>query len=45
MLFLKEEDARTQFESLLAVPDWGLKIAPPDWGEEATEYPDLVNRA
>ena len=41
MLFLKEEDARTQFESMLAVPDWGRKIAPPEWGVEETEYPDL----
>lgn len=41
MLFLKEEDARNQFESMLAVPDWGRKIAPPEWGIEETEYPDL----
>ena len=41
MLFLNEEDARSQFESMLAVPDWGRKIAPPEWGLEETEYPDL----
>lgn len=41
MLFLKEEDAKAQFESMLAVPDWGRKIAPPEWGFEETEYPDL----
>lgn len=41
MLFLKEEDAREQFMSMLAVPDWGRKIAPPEWGLEDTEYPDL----
>ena len=42
MLFLKEEDARDQFMSMLAVPDWGRKIAPPEWGLEDTEYPDLA---
>lgn len=42
MLFLKEEDAREQFMSMLAVPDWGRKIAPPEWGLEDTEYPDLA---
>lgn len=41
MLFLNEEDAKNQFESMLAVPDWGRKIAPPEWGFEETEYPDL----
>ncbi len=41
MLFLNEEDARNQFESMLAVPDWGRRIAPPEWGYEDTEYPDL----
>ena len=32
MLFLKEEDAKNQFMSMLAVPDWGRKIAPPRCG-------------
>ncbi len=41
MLFLNEEDARAQFESMLAVPDWGRKIAPPEWEIEDTDYPDL----
>ena len=43
MLFLNEEDAKSQFESMLAVPDWGRKIAPPEWGIEETDYPDLSN--
>ncbi len=42
MLFLNEEDAKNQFMSMLAVPDWGRKIAPPEWGIEETEYPDLA---
>ncbi len=37
MLFLNEEDAKEQFMSMLAVPDWGHKIAPPEWLLEETE--------
>lgn len=43
MLFLNEQEAKDQFLSMLAVPDWGRKIAPPEWGIEETEYPDLKN--
>lgn len=42
ILFINEEDARAQFESMLAVPDWGRKIAPVEWGIEDTESPDLT---
>lgn len=41
MLFLNEEDAKNQFMSMLAVPDWGKKIAPAEWGLEDTEQADL----
>ena len=41
MLFLNEEDAKIQFLSMLAVPDCGRKIAPPEWEIEETEYPEL----
>lgn len=41
MLFLDEEEARNQFMSMLAVPDWGRKIAPPEWGIDDTETADL----
>ena len=41
MLFLNEQEAKDQFLSMLAVPDWGRKIAPPEWEIEDTEYPDL----
>lgn len=37
MLFLNEEDARNQFTSMLAVPDWGRKIAPEEWNIEDAE--------
>ena len=41
MLFLNEEDAKEQFMSMLAVPDWGRKIAPAEWQIEETETLDL----
>ena len=41
MLFLSEEEAKNQFMSMLAVPDWGKKIAPKEWGIEETEEADL----
>lgn len=41
MLFLNEEDAKEQFMSMLAVPDWGRKIAPPEWLLDETESLDL----
>jgi hypothetical protein len=41
MLFLNEEDAREQFLSMLAVPDWNRKIAPAEWGIDETETLNL----
>lgn len=41
MLYLSEEDAKKQFMSMLMVPDWKLKIAPPEWNIEDTLYPEL----
>ena len=41
MLFLNEEEAKSQFMSMMAVPDWGRKIAPKEWGIEDTEELDL----
>lgn len=41
MLFLNEEEARNQFMSMLAVPDWGRRIAPKEWGVDDTEQQDL----
>ncbi len=42
MLFLTEEEAKEQFISMLAVPDWGKKIAPKEWDLEDTEEFDLA---
>ncbi len=43
MLYKNEEDAKKQFMSMLMVPDWRLKIAPPEWGIEETLYPTLTD--
>ncbi|MBO7098030.1 MAG: type 4b pilus protein PilO2 [Alphaproteobacteria bacterium] len=38
MLFVNEEEAKEQFTSMLAVPDWQYKIAPAEWNiEDAKE--------
>ena len=34
VLFKSEEDAQDAFFSMMAVPDWDLKIAPAEWGIE-----------
>ena len=40
MLFYSEQEAKEQFTSMLAVPDWGYKIAPEEWQiEDAKEIP------
>lgn len=41
MLFLKEEDAKEQFMSMMTVPDWGRKIAPPEWNIDDVQTSDL----
>lgn len=41
MLFLKEEDAKEQFMSMMTVPDWGRKIAPQEWNIEDTQVINL----
>ena len=41
ILYLKEEDAKRAFFAMMAVPDWGRKIAPASWEIEGTEEVDL----
>jgi hypothetical protein len=43
VLFVKEEDAKEQFMSMLSVPDWGKKIAPEEWGIDDTEQRDIAD--
>ena len=42
VLFVKEEDAKEQFMSMLSVPDWSKKIAPEEWGIDETEQKDIA---
>ena len=42
VLFVKEEDAKEQFISMLSVPDWSKKIAPAEWGIDETEQKDIA---
>lgn len=41
LLYLNEEDAKRAFYAMMAVPDWGRKIAPASWDIEGTEEVDL----
>ncbi|MBO4520026.1 MAG: type 4b pilus protein PilO2 [Alphaproteobacteria bacterium] len=41
ILYLNEEDAKRAFFAMMAVPDWGRKIAPASWEIEGTEEIDL----
>ena len=41
VLFVKEEDAKEQFMSMLSVPDWNKKIAPEEWGIDETEQKNI----
>ena len=37
MLYLNEEDAKRNFVSMMAVPDWGRRVAPASWQIDGTE--------
>ncbi|MGD9638802.1 MAG: type 4b pilus protein PilO2 [Alphaproteobacteria bacterium] len=41
VLYLNEDDAQRAFFSMMAVPDWGRKIAPASWGVDGTIEMDL----
>lgn len=43
MLYKNEEDAKRTFLSMMAVPDWGRRIAPAEWGIEGTEELDIAD--
>lgn len=40
-LFVNEKDAKDQFISMLAVPDWDMLFAPEEWGIEDTKPGDF----
>ena len=41
VLYRTEDEARDAFFAMLAVPDWGYKIAPAEWSIDDTEQMDL----
>ena len=41
-LFVDEKDAKDQFISMLAVPDWDALFAPEEWGIDETRHDDLA---
>lgn len=41
ILYLNEEDAKRAFFAMMAVPDWGRKIAPASWEIDGTEEIDI----
>lgn len=41
VLYLTEQEAKDAYMAMLAVPDWGYKIAPSEWGFDDTEEMDL----
>lgn len=48
VLYTNEAEAKDAFFSMMAVPDWGYKIAPADWkvdGAQATDLEELLQNA
>ncbi|MBO6281662.1 MAG: type 4b pilus protein PilO2 [Alphaproteobacteria bacterium] len=41
-LFVDEKDAKDQFISMLAVPDWDALFAPEEWGIDDTRHDELA---
>lgn len=41
ILYLNEDDAKRAFYAMMAVPDWGRKVAPASWDVDGTEEIDL----
>lgn len=41
VVFSNEEEAQRAYASMMAVPDWGLRIVPEEWQMEGAEYRDL----
>ena len=41
VVFSGEEEAQRAYSSMMAVPDWGLRIVPEEWQMEGAEFRDL----
>lgn len=48
VVFANEEEAKRAYASLMAVPDWGMRIVPEDWhmeGAEIHSLPSILQKA
>ena len=43
VVFSNEDEAKRAYASMMAVPDWGLRIVPAEWQVEGTEERDLAS--
>ena len=43
VVFANEEEAQRAYASMMAVPDWGLRIVPEEWQMEGAEFRDLTS--
>ena len=41
VVFSNEEEAKRAYASMMAVPDWGVRIVPEEWRMEGAEFRDL----
>ena len=42
IVFANEVEAQKAYAAMMAVPDWGVKIVPPEWNIEGVEHADLA---
>ena len=42
VVFASEEEAQKAYAAMMAVPDWGIRIVPPEWNIEGVEQRDLA---
>lgn len=42
VVFSNEDEAKRAYASMMAVPDWGLRIVPEEWAMEGTESKNLA---
>ena len=43
VVFSNEDEAKRAYASMMAVPDWGLRIVPEEWQMEGAEFRDLAS--
>ena len=43
VVFSNEDEAKRAYASMMAVPDWGLRVVPEEWQIEGAEFRDLAS--